>query len=115
VTQRSLFDLMPAPSAPPPATPPVEIAADVPIAPAVTEHCELELLLHYDNEVKGEISVSVSGNVQNAVWLLKAQIQYTPAGRNAPALTTAGNPVPGGMPVILVNLPVWLAKEKGLM
>lgn len=80
-----------------------------------TEHCELELVLHYDNEIKGAIHVSRNGNLSAAVWLQKSQIQFTPVGRNAPATTNAGNPVVDGMAVIIVNIPEWLAKEKGLI
>lgn len=93
---------------------PKEIAADNP-SPRITESCDLELILHYDNEVKAAIQVSETGDVSKAVWLPKSEIEFRLAGRNAPATTTAGNPVPGGLPVIIANVPEWLAKEKGLI
>jgi hypothetical protein len=100
---------------------PKPIASDPPDMPTPstdigkTEHCELELVLHYDNEVKGDILVSADGDTNKAVWLPKSQVQFTHAGRNAPATTTAGNPVAGGLPVIIANLPEWLAKDRGLI
>lgn len=104
---------------------PVPIAGDDP-APSMplpssptdagkTEHCELELVLHYDNEVREAIQVSIDGDTNKAVWLPKSQVQFTHAGRKAPATTTAGNPVPNGLPVIICNVPEWLAKDRGLI
>lgn len=91
---------------------PKDIASD---KPSVTESCELELVLHYDNDVKGSIQVSVDGDTSKAFWLPKSEIEFREVGRNAPATTTAGNPVPGGLPVVICNLPEWLAKDRGLI
>lgn len=80
-----------------------------------TEHVELELVRHYRNEAKGEILVSVDGHEAKAVWLREAEIQCADTGRTSPATTTHGKRLTVQLPVVAVNLPEWLAKEKGLI
>jgi hypothetical protein len=63
-----------------------------------TEHVELDLVLHYDNEARGEIFVSVDGNEAKAVWLTKSQIQFTRSGKTVAATTTQGKPLADGLP-----------------
>lgn len=114
--QASLFDLMPAPVTTPPAgKPPVPVAADAAPSAAMTEHCEIELVLHFDNAVRGELLVSRNGAESDAVWLRAAQVECTATGRRAPATTTHGKAIDGGLPLIAVNLPEPLAREKGLI
>jgi hypothetical protein len=80
-----------------------------------TESCEVEVVLHYDNEARAAILVSEDGDEAKAVWLPKSQIEFTLTGRNTPAKTTQGKPLANGLPVVAVNLPEWLAKERGLI
>lgn len=97
---------------------PREIAADKqPSAPAQnkTEHVELDLVLHYDNDVRAAMLVSIDGDESHAVWLPKSEIAFVLAGRNASATTTQGKPVDGGLPVVSINMPEWLAKDRGLI
>lgn len=101
--------------------PPKGIGADVlpatePTSPPNTlksEHVELDMVLHYDNEVKGTILVSKSGAESEAVWL--KDVEFVRTGKSAPATTTAGKPVQGGLPIVAVNVPEWLARDKGLL
>lgn len=79
---------------------------------AKTEHVELELVLHYDNEARSEILVSLDGEESKAVWLKKEQIQFQPTGKDVAAKTTKGKPVQ--LPEIIANVPEWLATDKGL-
>lgn len=116
--QMSIFDVVPEPTkaAPPPAPAPIEpVVPPAPVAPAaMTEHCELELVLIFDNG-KGELLVSKNGREAEAVWLQCADVEWAHAGRNAPATTTRGKSIDGGLPVIAVNLSESLAREKGLL
>jgi len=81
----------------------------------VTEHREFELVLIFDNEVRGEILVSTNGDEASGFWLRKSQIQYVETGRRHAAMTASGKAIPDGLPILAVNLPEWLAKEKGLI
>lgn len=90
-------------------------AAPVDAAPAKTEHVELDLILHCENEVRKELLVSIDGAEATAVWLRAAHVQFKHTGRRAPATTVHGKPLADGLPVIAVNLPEWLAREKGLL
>lgn len=95
---------------------PREVAADKPaVRPPKTEHVELDLVLHYDNEVRATVLVSESGDESKAVWLPKSEIAIAETGRRAPAITTQGKPVENGLPVIACNIPEWLAKDRGLI
>lgn len=95
---------------------PREIAADAPSAPQnKTEHCELELVLFYDNEARGEIFAGLDGNEASSVWLKKSDIQITDTGRTVAGVTTQGKPIGTPLSVIAVNIPEQLAREKGLI
>lgn len=83
--------------------------------PGKTEHCEFELVLHYDNEARGAILVSETGEEAKAVWLSKSEIQFTPTGKTAPAKTTQGKLLAVQRPVVTVSVPEWLAKDRGLI
>lgn len=94
---------------------PQDVAADKSDAPVKTEHIELDLVLHYDNEARGELLVSLDGREAAAVWLKKSDIQFKDTQRTAPAWTTQGKALTKELPVISVNIPEQLAKEKGLI
>jgi len=116
--QMSIFDMVPEPSRTPPpapALPPVPLAADAPEPSSMTEHVELELVLLFDNVVRGEMLVSKTGNEADGVWLRSEQVEFTKTGRNAPATTAGGKTIAGGRPVIAINLPEQMAREKGLL
>ena len=94
---------------------PQAVAADKPDTPVKTEHVELDLVLHYENEVKGEVLVSKDGHESKAVWLAKSHIEMTATMCAVPAWSTQGKPLQNGLPLYAVNCPQWLAKEKGLI
>jgi hypothetical protein len=77
------------------------------------ESHEFELVLHYDNEARGAILVSETGEEAKAVWLPKSEIQYELTGREADAKTTRGKPLK--LPTVKVEVPEWLAKDRGLI
>jgi hypothetical protein len=65
--------------------------------------------------VKGTILVSETGHEAKAVWLPKSQIEFQRTGKSAPAFTTQGKPIQGGLPLLAVNCPEWLAKDRGFI
>jgi hypothetical protein len=58
----------------------------------------IDISLHYHGESEKAIKVSENGDVEKAFWLPKSQIEYEEKNGTAE-----------------VTLPVWLAKEKGII
>lgn len=71
---------------------------------------ELEMVLHYDTGKA--VQVSDTGEEARAVWLPKSQIQLNPSGKKVPAVKKDGQHTI--LPVVTVQIPEWLAKNKGL-
>jgi hypothetical protein len=88
--------------------------ADVPMngeQPVQHDKIELEMVLHYDTG--NAVQVSDTGEEARAVWLPKSQIQLNPSGKKVPSVKKDGQREI--LPVVSVNIPEWLAKNKGLI
>ena len=72
---------------------------------------DLEMVLHYDTGKA--VQVSDTGEEKRAVWLPSSQIQINRNGRDVPAVKNDGQHTI--LPVVMVTLPEWLAKDKGLI
>ena len=72
---------------------------------------DLEMVLHYDTGKA--VQVSDTGEEKRAVWLPSSQIQINRNGRDVPAVKNDGQHTI--LPVVMVTLPEWLAKSKGLI
>ena len=72
---------------------------------------DLEMVLHYDTGKA--VQVSDTGEEKRAVWLPSSQIQINRNGRDVPAVKNDGQHTI--LPVVMVTMPEWLAKSKGLI
>jgi hypothetical protein len=79
--------------------------------PAQHDKVELEMVLHYDTGKA--VQVSDTGEEARAVWLRKSQIQMNASGKKVPSVKKDGQRVV--LPVVTINIPEWLAKNKGLI
>lgn len=86
---------------------------EAPTAKPITAAYEFELVLHYDNDKQRAVYVSVDGDEHKAVWLPKSQIEMNPRGRDVRATRKDGAVIT--LPVVMVSMGEWLAKEKGLI
>lgn len=80
-------------------------------SPESANFIDLEMVLHYDTGKA--VQVSDTGEEKRAVWLPSSQIQINRNGRDVPAVKNDGQHTI--LPVVMVTLPEWLAKSKGLI
>ncbi len=72
---------------------------------------DLDMVLHYDTGKA--VLVSDTGEEKRAVWLPKSQIELTRKDKQSNAIKSDGQRVV--LPVVTVTVPLWLAKDKGLI
>lgn len=73
--------------------------------------CDLDLVLHW--ETNDAFKFSETGEEARAIWLPKRYLQTRPVGKSVAAIKRDGQRAV--LPVLTVTLPIWLAKDKGLI
>lgn len=72
---------------------------------------DLTMALHYGTG--RAVLVSETGDEAKAVWIPKSQVEVLDTGMTTDVIKTSGEVV--AVPLVVLTLPEWLAKEKGLI
>lgn len=75
------------------------------------KHHDFEMVLHLDRPKS--IYASLTGYERDAKWLGKQAVRINPSNRTSQAVRKDGQRVV--LPVIMVAVPEWLAREEGLI